>query len=486
MEPGTIASRRLLVVDDSPDVCDQLRAILESDGYQVEACSSGNRALERLLVETFHLVITDLRMPDLDGMELLQHLRRRQYPCGIVVLTGFGDSRIALEAMKSGADDFLTKPIEGDRLRIVVPRVLERRELLDELVRLREEMDREHMFSGIVSKNHEMRRIFDLIERIGPLGSTVLISGETGTGKELVARAIHDCDTHRKGPFLAVNCAAINEALFESELFGHEPGAFTSANQLRRGRFELADGGTLFLDEIGEVPLSVQPKLLRILQSGQFERIGGEETHEVDVRILAATNRRLEDEREAGTFRSDLYYRLNVIHIELPPLRDRKEDIPLLATYFLNKTSASRSELVDNQIDHETMNALLRYDWPGNVRELENAISSAVALTTGSVVRTDALPRSIVPNSDDPPPRIDAEELIRLDMSLPDLSLDLITRVERDYFIRLLKRYQGNVAQCARHSRLSRQSVTQKLQKLELDSHLFRPRRNDSAPRPSF
>jgi DNA-binding NtrC family response regulator len=297
-----------------------------------------------------------------------------------------------------------------------------------------------------------------------------MIYGETGTGKELVAQAIHAADNRRKGPFVALNCAILHDTLLESELFGHERGAFTGADRRKKGRFETADGGTLFLDEVGDISPAMQSKLLRVLQSGAFERVGGTEMIQVDVRIVAASNKRLEDEVKAGRFRSDLFYRLNVVRIDLPPLRDRPEDIPLLATHFLEKYTPLSTPPV-TEIDSEAMQALLEHTWPGHVRELENAIKSAVALAEGAVVHRDSLPATVAPRARRIP---SANSLIDIERPLPDLTSELIGRVERDYFTRLLARYKGNVARCAKHSGLSRRSVTQKLQKYNLDRNRFK------------
>ena len=331
-------------------------------------------------------------------------------------------------------------------------------------------MREDYSFHNIVSKSPKMRKIFDLIEQVGPLGSTVLIYGETGTGKELIARAIHTADIRRQGPFVALNCAVLHDNLLESELFGHEKGAFTGADKRKKGRFEIADGGTLFLDEVGDVSPAMQAKLLRVLQSGTFERVGGTETIKVDVRIVAASNKRLEDEVKASRFRSDLFYRLSVIRIDLPTLRERAEDIPLLAMHFLEKLTPMSTPPV-TEIDHEAMQALLAHSWPGHVRELENAIKAAVAMADGSVIHRDALPESVAPRAPRP---ANSSPLIDIERPLPDLTNDLIGRVERDYFTRLLACYKGNVARCARHSGLSRRSVTQKLLKYDLDRTRFK------------
>jgi DNA-binding NtrC family response regulator len=463
--------RRILVVDDTPLIREHLRVILEMDGFEVETAGDVGSALECVRARPFHLVITDWRMPDADdGLTLLRAVRAEKLPFGVIVLTGYGDTQVAIDAMKAGADDFVTKPFEPDHLRFLVARILERRQLIDELEQLRQQIREDYSFACMVSKSPKMRRVFDLIQQVGPLGSTVLIHGETGTGKELVAQAIHAADRRREGPWIALNCAALHESLLESELFGHEKGAFTGADRRKKGRFELADGGTLFLDEVGDISPAMQAKLLRVLQTGTFERVGGNETLKVDVRIVAASNKRLEEEVRAGRFRSDLFYRLNVIRIDLPPLRERPEDIPLLATHFLDKLRAKSTPPVE-EIDHEAMQALLEHTWPGNVRELENAIKAAVAMADGSIIHRDALPAAVAPRvgrKGGPPPLID------IDRPLPGVTDDLVSQVEREYFAQLLARYRGNVARCAKHCGLSRRSVTQKLQKYSLDRSEFK------------
>ncbi|MFO0952149.1 MAG: sigma-54 dependent transcriptional regulator [Isosphaeraceae bacterium] len=462
--------RRILVADDDTLIREHMRVILEADGYEVEAVEDGVSALDALRDHHFHLAITDLRMPRMDGIELVAAVRAEKLPLGLLVLTAHGDTQVALNAMKAGADDFVTKPYEPDHLLFVVQRILERRRLIDELEQLRKEMKQDYSFHNMVSKSPKMRKIFDLIEQVGPLGSTVLIHGETGTGKELVAQAIHAADNRRKGPFHALNCAVLHDALLESELFGHERGAFTGADRRKKGRFELADGGTLFLDEVGDVSASMQAKLLRVLQSGTFERVGGTETIKVDVRIVAASNKRLEQEVKNGKFRADLFYRLNVIRIDLPPLRERPEDVPLLALHFLEKYRRMSTPPV-TEIDSEAMQALIEHTWPGHVRELENAIKAAVAMAVGTVVRRDALPPTVAPRTKRP---AHTGSPIDIERPLPDLTGDLIGQVEREYFVQLLARYRGNVARCAKHSGLSRRSVTQKLQKYDLDRNRFK------------
>lgn len=463
--------RRILVVDDEPLIREHLKILLSRDGHLVETAEDGKTALDALRCQQFSLLITDLRLPDLDGRELLATVQKEQIAVGVIMLTGFGDTSIALEAMHGGADDFVTKPFEPEHLLYLVRRILERRRLIDELASLRQSMRYEHSFQNMVSKNARMRKIFDLIEQVGPLGSTVLIQGETGTGKELVAQALHSADQfRRRGPWVAFNCAALTESLVETELFGHEKGAFTGAEFSTKGKFEQADGGTLFLDEIGDVSPSMQAKLLRVLESGTFEKVGGTKTRKVDCRIITASNKSLEEEVKLGRFRSDLFYRLNVVRISLPALRERIEDIPLLAEHFLEKHRGMSTPPVTD-INHSAMQVLLEHSWPGNIRELENAIKAAIAMSDGTIITREALPASIAPIQASKRGR---SSLIDTSKPLPELTDELVGIVERDYFSKLLRKYRGNVASCARHSGLSRRSVTQKLQKYALDRLSFR------------
>ncbi len=465
---------RILVIDDTVLTRETLRATLENEGWDVEVVDDARVGLDLLRSSPFQMIITDYVMPGMSGVELLNVVRGEKIPCGVIVLTGHGDPQLALEAMKAGADDFVAKPCDPARLVLLVRRTLDQRRLIDELEQLRLQLREDYRFHNIVSKSPKMRRIFDLIKNVGPLGSTVLIWGETGTGKELIAQAIHASDTRRDGPFVALNCAALNDGLLESELFGHERGAFTGADRRKKGRFEAADGGTLFLDEVGEISPSMQAKLLRVLQSGTFERVGGSETVQVDVRIVAASNKRLEDEVKASRFRSDLFYRLAVVRIDVPSLKERVEDIPLLALHFLEKLIAKSTPPV-TEIDSAAMQALLEHNWPGHVRELENAIKAAVAMADGTIIHRDALPATVAPRRGQAGPGAgSSSSLIDIEKPLPDLTGDLVAQVERDYFTRLLAYYKGNVASCARHSGLSRRSVTQKLQKYELDRTRFK------------
>ena len=463
---------RILVVDDDSIICKTLKIFLEQHGHQVDCVDDGSVALELVRSTPYQLVITDLRLPGLSGMEFLAKLRSDKFQLGVLMQTGYGDIEVALDAMKAGADDFITKPYDPECLCLVVDRILRRRCLVDELESLRHQMREHYRFQTMVSKSPWMRKVFDMIQNIGPMGSTVLIFGETGTGKELVARAIHASDSRLAltAPFIALNCAALSDSLLETELFGHERGAFTGAEKRKKGRFELADRGTLFLDEIGDISATMQTRLLRVLETGTFERVGGTESVHVKIRFLAASNKRLQEEVKAGRFRADLFYRLKVLQIDLPPLRERPEDIPLLATHFLERFSTKSLPPV-TEIDHEAMQALLAHSWPGNIRELENAIKAAIAMTDGSMIHRHHLPAAVAPRKQEIP---SSASLINIDRELPVLTEDLIAQVERDYFQQLLTLFHGNVARCAKHCGLSRRSVTQKLQKHGLDRLRFK------------
>src|SRR5436305_2926620 len=329
--------RKLLVVDDDPYSSNQLRKLLESEDLSVDAVTSGQDALMALATTDYSVLMTDLRMPGMGGMDLIREIATRRLLVTTIVTTAFGSIDRVVEAVRLGAYDFLTKPIDPTYLKLVMDRALKKRALQDEVLRLRQQLKENYSFNNIISKNPKMHGIFELVRHIAGTKSTVLIEGETGTGKELIAKAVHYSSEDRQGNLVAINCAALPETLLESELFGHERGAFTSADSRRKGRFELADKGTIFLDEIGDTAQAIQAKLLRVLQEKRSELVGEHESIEVDVRVVAATNKSLDKEVKEGRFREDLYYRLNVIKVELPPLRDRPEDIPLLVTHFLNK-----------------------------------------------------------------------------------------------------------------------------------------------------
>lgn len=371
---------RILVVDDEANAREALAELLREEGYEVETASDGRKAL--MLLERFDadVVLTDLKMPEIDGLELINRAREIHPNLTFVVMTAFGSIDTAVEAIKRGAENYLTKPLDLSAVTALVERALEKSLLVREAARLREQVGSRLSVPGIIGDHPSMQRVLKTVEQVANSRATVLVSGETGTGKELIAAAIHHLSNRRDKPFVRLNCAALAESLLESELFGHERGAFTGAQMRREGRFKQADGGTLFLDEISEIPLSTQVKLLRFLQERTFERVGGNETLTVDVRVIAATNRDLRKAMEANAFREDLYYRLDVVRIDLPPLRARPSDIPMLAQHFLEKYARENGREIVGFTD-EAIRALLSYSWPGNVRELENAIERAVVLS---------------------------------------------------------------------------------------------------------
>ncbi|MFI5306978.1 MAG: sigma-54-dependent transcriptional regulator [Polyangiales bacterium] len=382
---------RVLVVDDEQNAREALVELLSEEGYEVDSAADGQRALDLIGELEPGVVVTDLKMPVLDGLGLLQRGKQIAPATAFVVMTAFGSIDTAVEAIKLGAENYLTKPIDVAALSALVARAMEKHALATETVRLRGLLEERLAFDNIVGNHPSMQRLFKLLAQVARSRATILIHGETGTGKELVAAAVHRHSPRREGPFVRLNCASLAETLLESELFGHEKGAFTGAIARRQGRFEQADGGTLFLDEVSEIPPPLQVKLLRFLQEKEFERVGGNQTLRVDVRIVAATNRELGELVKQGRFREDLFYRLNVVQIELPPLRARRSDIPLLAEHFM-RVHAKANGFEIKRLTDGAVRALMAYPWPGNVRELENVMERAVVLTTSDTIDVEHLP----------------------------------------------------------------------------------------------
>ena len=378
----------ILVVDDEPNYLIILAEILRDEGFEVFTAQNGEKALEIARTTDLDLVLTDMQMPVMGGMELLRQVKTINRNLPVIMLTAYGEVEKAVAAMREGAFNYLTKPFKNDELIANITKAVEHYSLLRENIRLRSEVKKRYSFAEMIGKNKQMQLLFNMIEKVAPTSASVLITGESGTGKELVARAIHNYSLRDKEPFISINCAALPESLLESELFGHEKGAFTGAIALRKGRFELADRGTLFLDEIGEMALSLQSKLLRIIQERTFQRVGGTQDQKVDVRIVAATNKDLKEEVEAGRFREDLYYRLNVLHVHLPPLRERIEDIPLLAEHFVSKFG-QRLNKPELKISSATLRLLTTLPWVGNVRELENTIERASILCLNNSIEPE-------------------------------------------------------------------------------------------------
>lgn len=392
----------ILVVDDDHGHRMMLQTVLESDGYQVSLAANGREAVDAATASSFDVILMDIRMRGMDGIEALKRLRPIVPDTPVVLMTAYASVKTAVEALRIGAEDYLTKPLDTDELKVILEKVMRISALREENRQLREEVGRRFDFSSVIGSSPKMRALFETIERVAPTDATVLLEGESGTGKELIARMIHRNSLRKEGPFVAVNCAALPEALLESELFGHEKGAFTGADRRRTGRFGLADGGSLLLDEIGELPVHLQAKLLRVLQEQTYEPLGGTRSVSVDARILVATNKNLKEEIRAGRFREDLFYRLNVVRLVVPPLRQRAEDIPLLAHHFLEVYNRKNRRML-NGMTREAARLLARYDWPGNVRELENLIERSVIMCRGEMIDVADLPESLRSLADAPP-----------------------------------------------------------------------------------
>jgi len=381
---------RLLIVDDEPRICQVLSMLAARWGYDTRTANGGEEAMKALAEFSPEVVLTDLKMPGMDGDQLLREIGRRQDDVLVVMMTAHATVKNAVESMKAGAFDYVMKPFDNEELRLILDRAVRHRELLTENKSMKAELGARFRPNNIIGDSQTMRRVLDLIDRVGPTRATVLITGESGVGKELVARAIHKRSDRADRAFVALNCAALTETLLESELFGHEKGAFTGATRTHQGKFEEADGGTIFLDEIGETSNNFQTKLLRVLQEGTFERVGGNASIKVDVRVLAATNRNLRERVAGGLFREDLYYRLQVVPIEIPPLRERREDIGTLARHFV-KTACQSNGLPRRELSLSAIEALQRHEWRGNVRELENTIERAVILARGTAIEAEDL-----------------------------------------------------------------------------------------------
>lgn len=387
----------ILVIDDEKNIREGLGTAFELEGYEVRLASNGQEGLDQIAKGDIDLVVTDLRMDGISGEEVLRRVTTQNPGIPVIVLTGHGSIDAAVDAMRNGAYDFLTKPLNLDQLLMIAKRALQGRELSLQHKELKAQVDQTKSLEGMIGKSASMQKIAELIKKVAPSKASVLITGESGVGKEVVADAIHALSPRKDHECVKVHCAALSETLLESELFGHEKGAYTGADQMAKGRFELAHNSTIFLDEIGEIDQATQVKLLRVLQEKKFERVGGEKTIEVDARVIAATNKNLEELVQQGKFREDLFYRLNVVRIEVPPLRERKDDIPLLITRFLKEFEGEAADLgkTITGVDNRARSALYKYDWPGNVRELRNCIESAVVMCSGGEITLDDLPPTI-------------------------------------------------------------------------------------------
>jgi two-component system response regulator AtoC len=470
--------RRVLIVDDEQNLRHMLQTLLKREGYEPVGVSSVEGALMELEDRPYDIVITDLRMPGQSGMDLVDEIRRRNMDTTVVVMTAYGSRDIAIEAMKRGAYDYISKPFEADELVLLLRKAEERERLFRENQTLHNQIraggqEPETGLGDLVARSRQMLDLFRTVRKIAEFKTTVLIDGESGTGKELVARAIHRLSPRSGGPFIAVNCGAIPDTLLESELFGHRKGAFTDANRDRKGLFEEASGGTLFLDEIGELPLALQVKLLRVLQEGEVRRLGDSQDIKVDVRVVAATARDLSAEVGRGTFREDLFYRLNVFALHLPPLRERREDVPLLIDHFLARMNA-RMGLKVAGTSPEAMRVLLEYDWPGNVRELENSIERAIVLSEGSQIEIDALPERLRRTTAQvAPSSVESED--------DDLSIKRASRRSEEALIRrALRKTRGNRTRAAELLEISHRALLYKIKEYGISVARDSPDLSDS------
>lgn len=455
----------ILVVDDEPNYLIVLSELLKDEGFEVLTARSGDDGLKIVEETDLDLVITDMRMPKMDGLELLKAVKNYNKDLPVIMITAFGEVEKAVVAMQAGAFNYLAKPFNNEELLVNIRKAIEHYSLLRENLRLRGEARVRYGFASIVGKNARMQEIYHLIEKVAPTSASVLITGESGTGKELVARAIHINSPREKDPFISVNCAALPETLLESELFGHERGAFTGATSMRKGRFELADTGTLFLDEIGDIPLPLQAKLLRVLQERSFERVGGVKPIKVNVRIITATNRDLKDEVDKGNFREDLYYRLNVLHIHLPPLRERADDIPMLTDYFINKFAKLLNK-PDLKISGDALRYLTGYSWEGNVRELENTIERAAILCSGDIIQLDDVHPDTAEgeNAENWSPDGDFEKFLPSNLPLPEV----LSGVEEQMLKRALEDANYVQARAAESLGITKSLLQYKMKKYKL------------------
>jgi two-component system response regulator AtoC len=455
-----MTTNRILLIDDEENFRHMLSVILKKRGYDVETANNGSDGLKKIDTGSYDTVLCDIRMPEMDGLDFLKEAQQAGCESTIIMMSAYGSLDTAIEAMKLGAYDYISKPFKPDEIILTLKKAEERERLRRENLFLKKEVQKEYSFENIISKNDRMRQIFDTIRKVAKYKSTILVEGESGTGKELVAKAIHFNSDRSDNPFIPVNCGAIPENLLESELFGHTKGSFTNAVRTKKGLFEEADGGTMFLDEIGELPLQLQVKLLRVLQDGEIRRIGDSRATTIDVRIIAATIKDLDKEVRDNKFRDDLFYRLNVLPIKIPPLRERKEDVPLLVDHFINKYSRELGKPID-EITQEALNCLLNYNWKGNVRELENVIERAIVLTESKQIQQENLPVEIQ----------NPREESRISLLNDELSIKKASRyLEIDLIKKALLKTKGNHTHAAKLLEISHRALLYKIKEYGIDS----------------
>src|SRR5947209_9684184 len=440
---------RILIVDDEESSRELFAELLQRWGYEVDQTADGHGAL-KLAAETHpDVIISDLVMPKLDGLALVRALREEQPDTPVVIITGKGTIDAAVEAVREGVFDFVEKPLDPARLKVILQRALEKKATLHEMQVLRRRLGQVDAGVGVIGQSPAMRKAMDLVEKVAPSKASVVITGQSGTGKEMIARAIHQLSPRREKPFIAINCSAIPAGLMESEMFGHERGAFTGADQRRLGAWELADGGTLFLDEVGEIPIELQAKFLRVLEEERLRRLGGKSEISVDVRVISATNRDLKDEIKAGRFREDLYFRLNVFHINLAPLKERREDIPVLVQHFIDRFSKDAGKKLQG-VSSQAMKLLTDYAWPGNIRELRNTLERAVILCGGGTIEAEHLPSELASGGGE-------SAYLKLPYGLP------LREIEKEYILATLSRLQNNKARTAQALGISEKTLYNKL-----------------------
>ena len=454
--------KRILIIDDEENFRHMLSVILTRERFEVETAFDGQEGLQKVMANSYDHVLCDIRMPRMDGLDFLKEVQKAGVVTSVIMMSAYGTVDSAIEAMKLGAYDYISKPFKPDEIILTLKKAEERERLRKENEFLRQEVKREYSFENIVSKNDKMQKLFDVIKKVAPYKSTILIMGESGTGKELVARALHYHSDRSQKPFIPLNCGAIPENLLESELFGHAKGAFTDAIRMKKGLFEEADGGTLFLDEIGELPLQLQVKLLRVLQEGEIRRVGESKAIQIDVRIVAATVKDLIREVGEGRFREDLFYRLNVFPVHLPPLRERKEDIPLLVTHFIKKYNEVIGKKVTG-IHAKALEVLLNYRWFGNVRELENTIERAIVLADGPEVEKENLPVEIQGYQEAAPSSPVVEEDYSIKKASKAMEIDLIQKA--------LKKTRGNHTHAARLLEISHRALLYKIKEYGIEEN---------------
>jgi DNA-binding NtrC family response regulator len=456
--------QQILLVDDQVSFCHHIKAVLEQEGYEVAVANRADQALQLLSCKAFDILLTDMKMPGVDGLDLFKMARKADPEISGIIMTAYGSIASAVESIKQGVTDYLQKPFEPEALLIAVEKTLRERRMLEEIRDLRKEVGQRYAFGNIIGKNHKMLAIYDLIEKVAPTDTRVFITGETGVGKELVAKAIHFNSNRKNKPFVGINCGALAESLLETELFGHEKGAFTGAVRTKKGKFEYAQGGTLFLDEVGDISPGLQVKLLRVTQEKKIERVGGNQEIDVDVRIISATNQPIKEKISRGEFRLELYFRLNVVPIHIPPLRERIDDLPLLVNYFIRIFNRKFGKNISG-VTTQAMSRIMQYNWPGNVRELENVLERAFVITEGDVIATIITSHDIKETVS----REAAADPVNVEIPFKVARAMVEKRFEKGYLQEALNRFGGNVSETARMTGINPRTIWRKMKEYEIE-----------------